>query len=177
MAIKYKLQDISKLSDRNIFVDANVLIHLFWPTAGSMKWEIAYSNAFSSLLKQSNKLYVDFLVIAEVINQMLRTEYKTKKGYTALSFKQFRDSAVGQQVLIDIYLIVENQILAQFDVTGNSFSKTDILSFLTIDTLDFLDKGILKTCQDNNFVLLTNDKDFKNADIDILTGNPHILTP
>ena len=177
MAIKYKLQDISKLSSRNIFVDSNVLIHLFWPTAGSMKWEIEYANAFSSLLKQSNKLHVDFLVIAEVINQMLRTDFKTKKGSSALSFKQFRDSADGQQVLSDIYLIVENQILAQFDVTGNSFSKTDILSFLTIDTLDFLDKGILRTCQDNNFVLLTNDKDFKNADIDILTANPHILTP
>jgi predicted nuclease of predicted toxin-antitoxin system len=45
-----------------------------------------------------------------------------------------------------------------------------------MDALDFLDKGILKTCQDNNFVLLTNDKDFKNANIDILTGNPYILT-
>jgi len=174
MAIRYKLDDIPKLLDRKFFVDANVLIYLFWST-GSIKWEIEYSTVFSSLLKQSNKLYVDFLVIAEVINQMLKTEHK--KNFSTLLFKQFRDSTDGQQVLSDIYLIVENQILTQFEVTGNSFSKTDILNFLKVDSLDFLDKGILKTCQDNGFILLTNDKDFKNADIDILTCNPIILNP
>jgi len=171
MADRYKLGDIPKLSDRKFFVDANVLIHLFWST-GNMRWETEYATVYSSLLK-SNKLFVDFLVIAEVINKMLKTEYEKK--YKAIKYKQFRDSANGQQVLSDIYLIVENQILTNFNVVGNSFSKSDILDFLTIDAFDFLDKGILKTCQDNDFVLLTNDRDFKNANIDILTCNPYIL--
>jgi predicted nucleic acid-binding protein len=88
--------------------------------------------------------------------------------------KQFRDSPEGRQILSDIYLIVENQILSKFNVTGNAFSKTDILGFLTVNSLDFSDKGILKICQDNNFVLLTNDKDFKSANVDLLTRNPAI---
>jgi predicted nucleic acid-binding protein len=171
MTTKYSLSDVSHLIDRDIFVDANVLIYLFWST-GSIRWEIDYATAYSSLLKQGNTLYIDFLVISEVINQMLRIEYKKKQS--SVSFKQFRDSPDGQQVLSNIYLIVETQILNQFNVIDKSFSKNDIQSFLKIDSLDFIDKGILNICQDNNFVLLTNDKDFKNANIDLLTCNPAI---
>jgi predicted nucleic acid-binding protein len=173
MATKYKLHKVSQLKNRVVFVDANVLIYLFWPT-GKQQWEIDYATAYLSLLKQANRLYVDFLVISEVINRILRIEHKKKQSLTP--FKQFRDSADGQQSLSDIYLIVENQILSRFNVIGNAFSLTDILNFLTVDSLDFLDKGILKTCQNNNFVLLTNDKDFKNVNIDILTCNPLILS-
>jgi predicted nucleic acid-binding protein len=167
---KYRLNNVSQLQNRDIFVDANVLIYLFWPTG--KPWERSYATAYLSLLKQANKLYVDFLVVSEVINRVLRIEHG--KRSSSIKFKQFRDSAEGQQILSEIYLIVEKQILNQFNVSGDVFSKADVLNFLTVDSLDFLDKGILKTCQDNNFVLLTNDKDFKNADIDILTCNPAI---
>jgi predicted nucleic acid-binding protein len=171
MATKYKLRDVSQLQNRAVFVDANVLIYLFWPT-GSNNWENTYASVYGRLVRQQNKLVIDFLIISEVVNRVIRTEAK-KQGIINYT-KQFRDSLAGRQVLSDIYLIVKNQILSQFDVTGNIFSKTDILNCLTVDSLDFLDKGILKTCRDNNFVLLTNDKDFKNADIDILTCNPAI---
>jgi len=172
MGAAYKLQDLQRLADREIFVDANVLIHLFWST-NNQKWETEYAKMYSSLMKQSNKLYVDFLVVSEVINRMLRIEHQKKQP--SLTFKQFRDGVDGQQALSDIYFVVEDQILNQFTVIGKSFSKTDILSFLNVDSLDFLDKGFLKICQDNSFVLFTNDKDFKGANIDVLTCNPAIL--
>jgi len=44
-----------------------------------------------------------------------------------------------------------------------------------IDELDFVDKATVDLCKEYNLVLLTNDKDFKNAGLDILTGNPSIL--
>ena len=46
-----------------------------------------------------------------------------------------------------------------------------------IDELDFVDKSTVSIFQENSFVLLTNDKDFRNSDIDILTGNTHTLNP
>jgi len=50
-----------------------------------------------------------------------------------------------------------------------------VKNFLNVDNLDFNDKGILKICQENKFVLLTDDGDYKNSDIDILTCNKQIL--
>jgi predicted nucleic acid-binding protein len=173
MANKYNLREIRELRDRYVFVDANVLIYLFWST-GSAFWEINYASVYSALLKQRNQLCVDFLVISEFVNRVLRTEHKKKQPDS--NFKQFRDSRDGKDVLSDIYSLAQTQILDQFEVVGKSFSKDDIIHFLSVNGLDFLDKGILKICRNNNFVLLTNDKDFKNADIDILTCNHLILS-
>lgn len=47
---------------------------------------------------------------------------------------------------------------------------------LVLDELDFNDKAIVRICEENSLVLLTNDQDFKNSGLDILTGNPRILS-
>lgn len=60
-------------------------------------------------------------------------------------------------------------------LVGKAFNKQEIESYLAVDELDFVDKATVTLCKENALVLLTNDKDFKNADLDILTGNPSIL--
>ncbi|OJV36928.1 MAG: twitching motility protein PilT [Bacteroidales bacterium 36-12] len=172
MAVKYSLNSIAQLQGRDVFLDANVLIYLFWPT-GSVNWQNKYASAFAQLLRQRNKLCVDFLVISEVINRVIR--YEHVKLQPALKFKEFRDSQEGKDAIKDIYKVVENDILNRFHFIDKAFSKDEVHSFLNIDTLDFVDKAILKVCKDNNCILLTNDKDFKAADIDILTANPALL--
>jgi len=173
MAEKFNKDTVFKLFDRDVFVDANVLINLFWSTSGSEFWEIECSNVFRALLRQGNKLFVDFLVISEVVNRVLRIEHKALNPEQ--EFKHFRDSEQGKIALSDIYSIVKHRILEDFSVTEKSFSEVDIRNFLTINSLDFIDKGILKTCQKNKFVLFTNDKDYKNSEVDILTCNRNIL--
>lgn len=179
MATKYSLASIPSIGDRKIFFDANVLIYIFWPS-GAYYWEHFYSSAFGSLLRQKNELVVDFIVISEIVNRAHRLEYE--KHLTAstilrgtLSYKKYRNSADGQTALSDIYLIVETNILSNFTVVGKAFTKADIQTFLTIEPLDFADKGILMTCKENACVLLTNDADYKAADVDILSSNPAIL--
>jgi predicted nucleic acid-binding protein len=172
MATNYKLQDYAHLSGKDIFVDANVLIYLFWAT-GQHSFESNYARVFRNLLRQGNKLYVDFLVISEVINRVLRIEHQ--KLNSNQKFKEFRNSQEGKDVISDIYLIVQNEILSSFKIIGKSFDKIDIEGFLIVDQLDFVDKATVSVCTENNLVLLTNDRDFKNSGLDILTGNPHIL--
>jgi len=77
--------------------------------------------------------------------------------------------------LDDIYRIVKRKIVDNFSISGKSFTKTDIEGFLQNNGLDFSDKGIVALCKDNNFVLLTNDKDFATADVEILTSNSELL--
>ena len=173
MATKYKLQDANQLHGRNVFVDANVLIYLFWPT-GQHHYEHNYARVFASLLRQKNNLYVDIFIISEIINRVLHNEH-TRLQPTQ-KFKDFRDSSDGKQTLSDIYVILKENILSGFKIIGKNYNKQDIESFLVVDNLDFVDKSTLTICKENAFVLLTNDKDFKDTDIEILTGNPNILS-
>ncbi len=172
MATKYRLQDVGQLNGRNIFVDANVLIYLFWPT-GQHDYEQNYARVFRNLLRQGNDLFVDFLVISEVINRVVRIEHQ--KINPTIKYKSFRDSQDGKDAINDIYIIVKNDILKRFSIMGKSFVQHEIEGFLVIDDLDFVDKATVSLCSENSLVLLTNDKDFKNSGLDILTGNPNIL--
>jgi predicted nucleic acid-binding protein len=172
MATNYKLKDYALVHNRPIFFDANVLLYIFWPT-GAHFYEANYSKVFSNLLKQKNDLFIDFLVISEVLNRVIRIEHE--KINPGIKFKDFRDSQDGQDALLDIYLILKSDILPTFKITGKVFNETEIESFLVLDVLDINDKSIVELCKEKSLVLLTNDKDFKNSDIDILTGNPIIL--
>lgn len=173
MAMTYRLNDYSRLSGQSIFVDTNVLIYLFWPT-GQYSLESGYAEVFKNLLKQNNILYVDFLVISEFINRVLRNEYK-KKQNSKKSFKEYRNSQDGKVLINDVYLIVQKYILRDFKIIGKCFTQTDIEKFLEDGNLDVIDKAIVSICLENNLVLLTNDKDFKNSGIPILTDNRHFF--
>ena len=172
MGAKYRLQDVAQLNGRNVFFDANVLIYLFWPT-GQHSYEQNYARVFRSLLRQGNNLFVDFLVTSEVINRILRNEHQ--RINPGQKFKDFRNSEDGKDALDDIYIIVKNDILSRFNVVGKAFNSQEIESFLSVDELDFVDKATVTLCEENNFVLVTNDKDFRDCGLDMLTGNPHIL--
>lgn len=173
MATKYSLQNIAQIQNQSVFVDANVLIYLFWPT-GSFWWEQNYASAFRSLLRQGNNLFIDFLIISEVVNRILRIEHQ--KINPTLKFKEFRNSPEGKDALEDIYTIIKNDILNRFNVIGKNFNKKEIENYLVVDELDFVDKATVELCKENTLILLTNDKDFKVTDLDILTGNPNILS-
>jgi predicted nucleic acid-binding protein len=172
MAARYKLEEVSLLQNKNIFVDANVLIYCFWET-GSYRQERRYTKVFNELIHNPYHLFVDFIVISEIINRVLRIEQK--KLQPDSNFKKFRDSEIGKNVLSDVFLIVKQTILPQFSIVGKVFSKLEIERLLTVDDLDFADKSTVEICKENSLVLLTNDKDFRNVDIDILTGNTNIL--
>ena len=167
MACRCELRDLSKLNGKKIFVDANILIYLFWPT-GATNWENKYASAFARLKKQKNSLFIDFCVVSEVINRVIRIEWNRKQS--GRSFKVFRDSRDGQKALSEIYTIVKDSILKNFDIIGMEYNKDDIESFLVVDELDFNDKSAIKICKNNDFILLTHDRDFEKSGIDIITA-------
>lgn len=116
---------------------------------------------------------VDFLVISEVINRVLRIEHS--KWDPAIKFKDFRDSRDGKDALNDIHTIIKGNILNRFNMEGKIFNNQEIENLMVLNDLDFVDKATASLCLEKSMVLLTNDKDFKNSGLDILTGNPRIL--
>jgi predicted nucleic acid-binding protein len=174
MTSVYSTRNLSKVREREIFFDANVLIYIFWPTRNSR--DKYYTSAFNYILKQGNPILIDFNIVSEVVNRVFKLAYEkhvNKKGW--LRIKEYRNRQEGKDKLNEIFITIKDDILTRFDVVGKGFSKSDIDSFLVVDTLDFNDKGIVSICKENNFVLLTNDQDFIGTDIDILTSNPAIL--
>lgn len=178
MAKCYNSSEIDHLNKREIFFDANILIYLFLPTGSN--WEKTYSTIFKQILEQKNKVIVDFIVISEVVNRGVRIEYEKILQTNDISrknlpFKKYRNSQDGHEALNDIYQIVIKNIVHNFNIVGKAFTKLDIGNFLHIDSLDFSDKGITAICKEHDFVLLTNDKDFADSELDILTSNPGLL--
>lgn len=173
-----KKDNIDLLKDRNIFCDANVLIDVFSkvnPESSSLQRDT--SKIYSIIVKQKN-LFVDFNVVSEFINKTHRLQFgewkqfeECKQGKGLEYKKDFRNSLQGKNTLNDIYTIVKNNIFNHCQVVGKAFQKDDLEDFLQLDELDFVDKAIKSICQENNMVLFTNDIDFKNSGIDVLTAN------
>ncbi len=179
MANRYDKNQVSLLVGKTIFFDANILIYLFWSSASNWA-EREYSSIFGKLLKQKNIFVVDFMVISEIINRVIRIEYAKyllQKALTnkQLTFKNYRDSQDGHQMLNEINNVIENKLFLHFDIVEKSFNELDIKNLLSIDKLDFNDKALVQICSENNFVLLTNDGDFIAADIDILSANNQLI--
>lgn len=116
---------------------------------------------------------INTFVLSEVINRVLRMEWENKTG-KSINFKSFRNSSEGLSVQKDIFDMIEDKILKYFQVIDKQLTTTDIKNMLIVDRLDFNDKIILDVCKARNMILLTNDADFKDTDIDILSANPKI---
>ncbi len=180
MSNRYNLSNISDINNKKIFFDANILIYLFW-ASGSSYFENKYAKIYTKLNNQKNIYIIDFVVISEVINRAIRLEhdkYRAENNINNISdypFKKFRDSNDGQEALKDIYTIISSEILENFELIEKKYSKQFLKPLLVVDKLDFGDKIIVKICDENDYILLTNDKDFKDSNIDILTSNKKIF--
>lgn len=175
MSNRYHPSRISNIADKKIFFDANILIYLFgFGVPSYQNWEGQYATLYSNLNNQNNQFVVDFTVISEFVNRAIKIEYKNylelnNLNTNDLRYKEYRNSQDGKDALEDIYLTVKEEILNEFEVVEVSYSKTDLTLMCAIDSLDFSDKAIVKICDENQFVLLTNDTDFKDENIDILS--------
>lgn len=177
MNLRLKTGDISSISKRPLFFDANVLIYLFaGAISKSTTWAI---NAYAVILKNSIRhgctLFIDAIVLSEFINRFLRLEYEKHLKAQKLSrqnfqFKDYRATNEGQKAAQDVELIVKNQILKLFQILHTTADNNDIAA-MSLANKDFSDLLIIQTCIKNNCILITNDADFSGCSLDILTEN------
>jgi stalled ribosome rescue protein Dom34 len=140
------------------------------------RWVDPYSKLYKQMRQLKCKTFIDFLVISEFIYRFISIQFKIKNMRKS-DFKDFRNSREGKNIIEEIYSHVKNILLRYFIITGKKFLKEDINDFLVINGMDFNDQGIASVCQGNDFILLTNDVDFKNSDLEILSINPELLKP
>jgi hypothetical protein len=134
-----------------------------------------YARMVQKMLSAGCHLAVDSHIISEAVNVVMRRDWEDlmdahpELGYA--TFKDFRDSVEGAAAQAEINRVIEFEIFPVIEVVERPYSKSDILKLLVIDHLDFVDRLLVLLCSDGDYILLTNDGDFADSSIDIISNN------
>lgn len=175
------LESYSFNEGEKILLDTNIWLYLYPApknpsTANSTLFTKQYSEAFKNLITAKAQPVLDYFILSEYLNTYSRIEWNCwKRKYT--QFKKFRNS--------DDFISVANsskyfakRILDCCEINSLIYKKEDLnnaLNDFSTSTLDFNDAILVEICKQKNLTLMTNDIDFKNCGIRILTTNSKLL--
>ena len=172
MGARYEINQLDQLASEKFFFDTNILLYLFY--SHTVDWASrSYSNLYMQMLNRGMRMYIDNTVLSEFINRVIRIEYDMKMKMSpdeVMPFKRYRDTEEGQHTVNHANNLVKN-ILKFIMIDGEVMDKMDIQSILIVDSLDYNDKIIEHLCESKGYVLVTNDIDFKESEIDILSAH------
>jgi hypothetical protein len=104
-----------------------------------------------------------------------KEEYQKGRNFT---FKRDYKKTDDFQNINELIISITRKILGNTEVINSRYLKHDIhviLSGLNERKIDFNDLHIEKICKQNNFFLLTDDGDFRDSDINIISGNQKLF--
>lgn len=162
-----------------VLIDTNVWFYVHGPQGDPNDWKTkVYSAALQRLFEANSHALVDILVIAEFVNSFCRHEYKLYQGVSGTTdFKTFRKSSYFKSLAAGIANSVR-LILGKCKCIGTGFESLDFEKVVTDYALlcpDFNDQILAELCKSNGFMLLTNDGDFRDFEVSILTANNKLL--
>ncbi len=174
----YDLASYSFSSNEHVLVDTNIWLYLFpAPTNPSNRFAKQYSTAFSNLVAAHAQPILDPMVLSEYLNRYIRIEWEGNYKSQYPRFKDFRNSPDFSAVASTAKTFAK-QILRCCQIHSIPASKLDINEALTkfsTGNLDFNDALLVDICKKRNLNLMTNDGDFQNGGIKVLTTNPRLL--
>ncbi len=185
MAYNYSKADYYSIKENtNYFLDANIWLKILQPKINSSYKDNQYRKLFEKITANTKcKVVVPALVLSEVINRILREvhlgKYIAKLKKANPSFTQdkdfyktvFRPSPEFKIAYSLVCYEIKNyhtSVILINDGLGVDFKFKHILSDPP-QGLDFNDYFYYNICKKNNYVLITDDKDFWVEDIEIVT--------
>jgi hypothetical protein len=165
-----------------ILPDANFWINVLGPAAavGQRNRRIgAYSRSLGIMVQQKVRLFIDVLILSEVVNTLARLEFNAnfRSTYGQTGFKQFRNSPD----FVPTARMIANQcrkILKWCERLDHSFSEWELPQLLAEfenGGEDFNDRLIVEISKKHSLILLTDDGDMTTGGLTILTANPRLL--
>ncbi|PIU19040.1 MAG: hypothetical protein COT16_00340 [Elusimicrobia bacterium CG08_land_8_20_14_0_20_44_26] len=179
----HKIFDIERYrpskGERFMF-DTNIWMYIFCPI-GNYREHIVqrYSSFLGEAINTKAEIIINSLILSEFINSYLRLEFKIFKirNPNAEFKKDFRKNSSYKRITQNISSASKN-ILKISKGVDDKFSSIDIESIISEfekQNLDFNDLYYQEYCKIGKVKIVTDDKDFKYADTEIITGNPRIL--
>jgi predicted nucleic acid-binding protein len=178
----YDFDELQELQRTWLFLDANILLFRFWRQFTSNSRAGDYADLFDLLVKDEYMLVLNFNVVAEVINRIYKEEFTLWKGWRIFRGynyqnepKNFRDSREGIKIMDKVNQTLINDVLPYVEIAGKIFNTQELAKLLKYDGLDFNDKEIVTICKEKNFAVVTDDFDFYDRSIPVLTCNPRFF--
>jgi len=178
MSHYWTTDSLLSLKNKKIFLDANIWIYIFCEIGGSSKFYVdKYSKGFFILLKSKNKIYTDLTILSEFINRYLRIafdKYKKNNKLESFDYKNgYRKTTDYEEAWTTVCNIVCKNILSNSQIVNSEYDQSSIKKLLGEDQLgtDFNDNHIVNLCEIENMFLMTNDADFKNTNLNVITEN------
>ena len=171
---------MKKINESKVFFDTNIWIFIYCEIANSNRFKVnKYSRAFSTLRRSGNPIFTDITIISEFVNRYLRIAYynylqKEDLKQKDCDFKRgYRITSDFSEAWKNVCNIVNNRILPFTEIINIEYNRKslgELLDPLIVDT-DFNDTHIINLCKVNNMHLLTDDGDFKNSGIRVISEN------
>lgn len=193
MPLVYSLSntiDLSKLN-KKIYVDTNAIADLYYPNASYVPNSNSASkqpyHIFIRDLFSANKVvHITTQTLLEMEHVFLKFDYRIyqaqNKG-TSISLKDFRaipSEMSKRKVAYSQYYgqIFGNKMINCVDTCTTQEHVTNYLNSLDSQSLDANDYLLLRCCQDDDGILITDDCDFATsiATCDIITNNSQLIT-
>lgn len=177
----YRIDQYTYSANDNLLFDANIWLFLYGPQySPTDRRVVAYSAAMKDILAAGSQIFIDVLVLSEFVNAVARFAYntlptKTKPG----NFKAFRRSPDFKRVAKDI-VVRCRRILGHCTRVESGFETLDTSTLLTeyeAGESDLNDQVLARLCESRGLTLVTDDADFGNRNVTVLTGNRRLLRP
>jgi predicted nucleic acid-binding protein len=160
-------------------LDANVWLLLYGPQysdSGDQRVK-TYSAALKSILAAKCQVFIDVLILSEFINVSARFAYNILPTATRPKFKDFRKSQAFVRVAQEI-AVACRKVMAICSPLDDGFATLDaakLLSDYGTAQFDFNDQVLALLCETRQLKLVTDDADFSNQKLTILTANRRLL--
>lgn len=179
--MKNKAYDLSFYlfsSDELVLVDTNVWLYLF-PAPGYPPHNFAqqYSSAFANLLTAQAQPVLDPMVLSEYLNRYTRIEWEGNYKSRYFKYKNFRNSPDFSTVVSSAEVFAKRilSFCKIHSIPANGLDLNQALAEFSSGNADFNDAILVDICKKSGLKLMTNDGDFQNGGIEILTKNPRLL--
>lgn len=128
------------------------------------------------MLEAGSQIFIDVLVTSEFMNTIARVKWGLMTN-KKIKYKDFRNSNEYMAVAEEIADLTK-RILDGCTLIESGFGSIDVMSIMrnfAKRQVDFNDQIIEVMCRQNDFTLVTDDGDFANHGLRVLTANRRLL--
>lgn len=178
------------LKDGNkYFLDANIWLEILTSRNSQSFKNKQYKALFNNILKNNKVgIVLPALIVSEVVNRILREVHMQKfahkngisKGapipseYYKNTFRPSPEFKIAYNAICDDIKGYHHSIELINDSFGTDFKYKHVLSDPPTG-LDFNDFYYYSLCKKNNYIIVTDDKDFWVEDVTIITQSPTLI--
>lgn len=169
------IADDVQFGGRYLF-DTNVWISIQGPYVDARDFRTqSYSGLMKKILQHGGTIIVSPVVIMEFVKVFISIQFNAlyQNQGDAPRFKEFRQTPaykeIAENISDEVFHLLGNSEFHEIGLTGDEYDQA--AKTLVGGALEFNDALLVQICMNNGFILVTDDYDFADSKIDILSAN------